>query len=69
MSWLEIWILRGWLGWLAAIIAAVTMSNSESSIVDDVTNALHVTAGNLSVKEDENVDPNGFVMFCPCMGK
>ena len=61
MSWLKIWMLKGWLAWLAAIVA-VTMSNPESSIVDDVPNGLHVTAGNFS-------DPNGYVMFCPCMGK
>lgn len=61
-------MLKGLLAWLAAIVA-VTMSNPESSIVDEVSNALHVTAGNFSAREDENIDPNGYVMFCPCMGK
>ena len=64
-SWLKIWLAFGFpLG-----LAIVTMSNPESSSVDELPNSLHVTAGNTSVKEDENVDPNGYILFCPCMGK
>ena len=61
--------LHGCLTWLAII--AVTVSNSDSSIDNKMNNALHVTAGNVSMKEDENIsiDPNGYVLFCPCMGK
>lgn len=52
-------------------IFAITMSDSDSSIDNEIPNALHVTAGNVSEKEDGNtlVDPNGYVLFCPCMGK
>ena len=61
MSW-----LRGLLAWLAAIVT-ITMSTPESS--NEVPNALHVTAGNISMTEDDKIDPNGYVLFCPCMGK
>ena len=57
-----------WLAWLAAIVA-VTMSNSETFSDTEVSNTLHVTAGNISMKKDENIDLNGYVLFCPCMGK
>ena len=67
MGWLE-GRLNGWLAWLA-VIAVVTVSNPETSSVNEVPNALHVTAGNISVKEDEIIDSNGYVLFCPCMGK
>jgi len=63
MSW-----SRDWPTWLA-IISAVAISNSVSSDVNGVPNALHVTAGNASVKEEALVDPNGYVLFCPCMGE
>lgn len=63
MSWRWSW-LQGCLTWL--IIVAVTMSSSDDN---ELPNALHVMAGNMSVKEDITADPNGYVLFCPCMGK
>ena len=60
-NWLKDWLVFG--------LVIVTMSIPKSSSVDELPNTLHVTAGNMSVKEDENVDPNGYVLFCPCMGK
>ena len=68
MSWLLGW-LQGCLTWLAIVI--VTVSNSGSSIDTEMSNSLHVTAGNVSAKEADSVsvDPNGYVLFCPCMGK
>ena len=63
MSW-----LRDLLTWLAAI-GAVAMSNSDLTDVNGVPNALHVTASNASVKEEALVDPNGYILFCPCMGE
>lgn len=61
---------RDWLTWLA-MCAAVTVSNVESSSVSEVPDTLRVTAGNTSVRGDESisVDPNGYVLFCPCMGE
>lgn len=59
MNWLQ-----GCLIWLA--IVAVTISNLESSNINEVPNTLHVRAGNASVKE---FDSNGYILFCPCMGE
>lgn len=58
-----------WLVWFA--IVTVAISNLESSEVKEFPNSLHVTAGNNSVKEDKKtlVDPNGYILFCPCMGE
>lgn len=63
MSWRRSW-LQGCLTWL--IIGAVTTSSSDDN---ELPNALHVMAGNVTVKEDITADPNGYVLFCPCMGR
>ncbi|XP_065917152.1 GDP-fucose protein O-fucosyltransferase 1-like isoform X2 [Dysidea avara] len=54
---------------LLVIVRAIVV-NMQSSDVVEVANTLHVMADNTSLKEEEvQVDPKGYIMFCPCMGR
>ena len=54
---------------LLVIVRAIVV-NMQSSDVVEVANTLHVMADNTSLKEEEvQVDPKGYIMFCPCMGE
>jgi len=54
---------------LLAIVRAIVV-NMQPSDDDEVANTLHVMADNTSLKEEQvQIDPKGYIMFCPCMGE
>jgi len=52
-----------------AIVRAIVV-NMQPSDIDEVANTLHVMVDNTSLKEEQvQIDPKGYIMFCPCMGE
>lgn len=55
---------------LFLVIVRAIVVNMQPSDVDEVANTLHVMADNTSLKEEQvQIDPKGYIMFCPCMGE